>query len=257
MGPNSDSLNLKFLWPRGAADGEGQLLDTRRAHQGPLAARSGDPPGGAVARAGVPTDPPAGKFSEFQAAEGAGRSAWNRAPELRHVVPSRGLRAAPGNPPAYIVRNIARLFGFAPPSGADDTATWSAWWSERWPSFTPRETHEKTAAPAEAFKAQYRAALAAGTLKFLPPVPMPQRKKAVPARPSAAQAQEMADLIDRLLAQVAEVPRLGNMVGSVLEGPLHRLRDLPDQSRWDETDFDQLLYCTGSAPCGVSPRRCG
>jgi hypothetical protein len=44
------------------------------------------------------------------------------------------------NPPAAVVRNIARIFGFAPPGGSDDDKTWRDWWLQRWPSFIAIET---------------------------------------------------------------------------------------------------------------------
>lgn len=74
-------------------------------------------------------------------------------------------------PPPEIARNLARIFGFAPPS--DDDHVWREWWAKSWPSFMPSEddnTNRRKQAPAEAFKAQYREALKNKSLTFRPPI---------------------------------------------------------------------------------------
>jgi hypothetical protein len=72
-------------------------------------------------------------------------------------------------PPSDFARNVAKLFGFAPPS--DDDHVWRDWWANCWPSFMPSEnddTNRNQKTSAEDFKKQYREALKNGSLKFPP-----------------------------------------------------------------------------------------
>ena len=189
--------------------------------------------------------------------------------------PNSRAKQTPVNPPAAVVRNIARIFGFAPPGGSDDDEIWRDWWLQRWPSFiaietsvhkdlteaatTDKENVSKSAAnsgkkvarndAAAAFAERYLEALAAGELQFQQPVFPPEvrpggvgaaAKPPAPARPSLPQAQELAALIDRFGAELAREPRFGN-VREIILGLLGRLRDLPDPSRWEELHFDWLL----------------
>jgi hypothetical protein len=74
-------------------------------------------------------------------------------------------------PPPEVARNLARIFGFAPPS--DDDHVWNEWWAKSWPSFMPSEddkTNRKQKGSAEDFKAQYREALKNKSLTFRAPI---------------------------------------------------------------------------------------
>src|SRR5215467_5239737 len=73
-------------------------------------------------------------------------------------------------PQVLFVRNVARIYGFAPPESADDDIVWRDWWANQWPSFTPGEIKtsqtNKPKAPTPVFQTRYLEALTRGALKF-------------------------------------------------------------------------------------------
>src|SRR5882672_10056448 len=80
---------------------------------------------------------------DFAKALGVGQnqvSQWCPKPR-KHVQPGQPDDPLPpaNRPPVHFVRNVARVFGFAPWDGTDDSEVWREWWANRWPSFTPSE----------------------------------------------------------------------------------------------------------------------
>jgi hypothetical protein len=83
--------------------------------------------------------------------------------------PDKGkiIKPPANRPRVEAVRNVARIFGFAPDPDEDDA--WPNWWKAQWASFMPSEddnTNHQQSAPAELFLEAYREALANDRLKF-------------------------------------------------------------------------------------------
>lgn len=104
-----------------------------------------------------------------------------------------GTRGTNPNPKA--VRNIARIYGFAPTGrwaedwgvdfGSDEC--WAAWWEGPWACFMAAGTKDRDAQmSAEAFAAAYREAARAGTLVFQGPEVRDDARRRGAARPAEA-----------------------------------------------------------------------
>jgi hypothetical protein len=126
-------------------------------------------------------------FYEFNTQKELAETLWASESEFCNWFPAVKVRETSDRPRVEFVRNLARIFGFAPPS--DDDAEWSEWWANRWPSFVPSEDSKKNdelrlIARADDFKAQYLEALKNGNIKFQEPI----RKKSMLKRQGAGRA---------------------------------------------------------------------
>ncbi|WP_153768169.1 hypothetical protein [Labrenzia sp. CE80] len=98
------------------------------------------------------------------------------------------------NPDPEAVRNIARLFGFAPTddflkkhTSAGGNDPWIQWWAEKWPSFRPRYANEQQPAGCEFadFQQAYKEAAEHGQLTFQEPV-LPKAKQSTVVKSAAS-----------------------------------------------------------------------
>jgi formylglycine-generating enzyme required for sulfatase activity len=174
-------------------------------------------------------------------------SQWCPKPENYQKVEQSGEQPKKADqtnrPPVHFVRNVARVFGFAPPDSIDDDEVWRKWWATCWPSFTPTETDGKHQAPFSVFERHYLEALKAGELVCQPPIvpEVQQRQSITSERPLASlEMTEISRLIDTFRAEFAAEPRFGNTRQFILD-LIEGIRDLPDPSRWSEEHFDHLL----------------
>jgi len=196
-----------------------------------------------LARNNQPFELPSG-FPKFEDRQGFAKALGISKSDLANWCPDPKKKPKDPPPPAnrprvHFVRNVARVFGFAPPGGTDDDEVWRNWWAKRWRSFTPSETNRNETSPASVFEACYREALAKGTLVFLSPVlpkPItgPDPQPVTPPRPTFEQVREIAALIEQFKAELASDPRHDNKQGFILD-QLDGIEIPPDPSIAIET----------------------
>jgi len=219
-----------------------------------------------LARNNQPFELPSG-FPKFEDRQGFAKALGISKSDLANWCPDPKKKPKDPPPPAnrprvHFVRNVARVFGFAPPGGTDDDEVWRNWWAKRWRSFTPSETNRNETSPASVFEARYREALAKGTLVFLSPVlpkPItgPDPQPVTPPRPTFEQVREIAALIEQFKAELASDPRHDNKQGFILD-QLDGIEIPPDPSIAIETYLLRLrivqkalletFHDAGSAP---------